>query len=204
MYKAVGSPGSRISRVLWMLEEVEQPYEIVVAKPQSETARKYNPSGKVPALIDGDFVLTDSAAICVYLGEKHAEKGFGSRNLQERATIDAWMHFLQSELEAPLWNKLKHKFILREEIRTEVGPWTAWEFAKEIRAVERRLGDNEFALGDRFSAVDILLAGCGSWARAGKFEITSDRLNAYFDRILARPARARALAREDEARKQTA
>lgn len=199
MYKAVGSPGSRISRILWMLEELEQTYEIVIAKPQSEIARTHNPSGKIPVLVDGGFVLTDSAAICVYLGEKHADKGFGSRNLQERATIDAWMHFIQSEFEAPLWNKLKHKFILREEMRADVGPWTAWEFSKELKAVERRLGDNEYALGSHFSAVDILLAGCGSWARSGKFEIASDKINAYLDRMLDRPARTRAMASEDQA-----
>ncbi len=203
MYKAVGSPGSRISRVLWMLEELEQPYEIIVAKPQSELARKHNPSGKIPVLIDGDFLLTDSAAICVYLGEKHTEKGLGSKNSRERATIDGWMHFLQSELEAPLWNKLKHKFILPEELRADVGPWTAWEFAREMKALERRLGDNAFALGDRFSAVDILAAACGTWARSGKFEIASDRVNAYLDRVLARPARSRAIEREEAAKQQS-
>ena len=77
MYQAVGSPGSRLTRVTWMLEELGHPYEIVKAKQHSETMRRYNPSGKIPALVDGDFVLTDSAAICAYLGEKHAEAGLG-------------------------------------------------------------------------------------------------------------------------------
>ena len=200
MYQAIGSPGSRITRVVWMLEEVDQPYEIVNVKPHSDIARSYNPSGKVPALVDDGFVLTDSAAICVYLGEKHADAGFGSRNLQERATIDAWMHFLQAELEAPLWNKLKHKFILRDELRLDIGAWAAWEFTRELKALERRLGDNEYALGERFSAVDIVIAHCGNWARAGKFEIVSADFNAYLDRILARPAWARAQARLEQAK----
>lgn len=204
MYKAIGSPGSRLSRVVWMLEELEQAYEIIMAKPQSERAKSHNPSGKIPALIDDDFVLTDSAAICVYLGEKHPDKGFAARNPRERATIDSWMHFIQSEFEAPLWNKLKHKFILSEELRADVGPWTAWEFARELDALARRLGDNQFALGDRFTAVDVLIAGCGGWARAGKFDIPHPNVNDYLDRMLARPARARALAREDAVRKQPA
>lgn len=204
MYQAVGSPGSRVTRVVWMLEELEQPYEVMLAKPQSETAKSYNPSGKVPILVDGDFILTDSAAICTYLGEKHADKGLGSRSPQERATIDAWMHFLQSEFEAPLWNKLKHRFILRDELRAEIGPWTAWEFAKELAALERRLGDGDYALGDRFSAIDILIASCGSWARAGKFEIASSKTNAYLDRILARPAWVRAQAKIEQAKAEQA
>lgn len=204
MYQAVGSPGSRITRVIWMLEELEQPYEIIMAKPQSQEARRYNASGKVPSLVDGDFVLNDSAAICVYLGEKHSDRGMGSRDLRERAQIDSWMHFIQSELEAPLWNKLKHRFILQDELRTEVGPWCNWEFRTAMKALERRLGERQFALGDRMTAVDILLGHCGSWARAGKFEIGPEGLNAYFDRILSRPALARAREREAALAKETA
>ena len=66
MYQAVGSRGSRVSRVLWMLEELEEPYEFVEVKLRSPRAYELNPSGKVPILIDGDVKITDSAAICVY------------------------------------------------------------------------------------------------------------------------------------------
>ena len=83
MYTVIGSPGSRMTRVIWMLEELGADYAIETAKPQSETARVHNPSGRIPALIDGEMRLTDSAAICVYLGEKHGDKGFGSRSLAE-------------------------------------------------------------------------------------------------------------------------
>lgn len=196
MYKAVGSQGSRVIRVLWMLEEIGQTYEIEAAKPQSPEARKYNASGKVPALVTGDLVLTDSAAICVYLAEKHPEAGMASRNLEERALIDSWMHFAQAELEAPLWNKLKHRFILPDELRVDVGRWTGWEFTREAKALARRLGDREFALGDRFTAVDVILGHIGFWARGGKFEIPSGAVNAYFDRMLSRPALQRARERE--------
>ncbi len=74
MYQAVGSRGSRVSRVLWMLEELGEPYEFVEIKLRSPRAYELNPSGKVPVLIDADLVITDSAAICVYLADKHAEK----------------------------------------------------------------------------------------------------------------------------------
>lgn len=196
MYTVIGSPGSRMTRVIWMLEELGEAYAIEKAKPQSETARIHNPSGRVPALLDGDMRLTDSAAICVYLGEKHADKGFGSRSLGERAQIDSWVHFAQSELEAPLWNKLKHRMLLPEELRVDVGPWCAWEFARDVKALGRRLGGNEFALGDRFSAVDVILGHIGTWARGAKFAVESEPVNAYLDRLLARPALARARERE--------
>ncbi len=192
MYTVIGSPGSRMTRVLWMLEELDEDYEVTLAKPQSETARRYNASGKVPVLVDGNLVLTDSAAICAYLAEKHADKGFGPRDAGERALIDAWMHFAQAELEAPLWNKLKHRMLLPEELRVDVGPWTAWEFERHIKALARKLGDNPFALGNRFTAVDVVLGHIGQWARGAKFEVAPDIVNAYFDRVLARPALARA------------
>ena len=195
MYKAVGSRGSRVIRVLWMLEELGQPYEFAEVKIRSPEAFALNPSGKVPMLIDGDTVVTDSAAICCYLAEKHADKGMGSEpGLAGRAELDGWMFFLQSELEAPLWNKLRHRFLLPETLRADVGPATAHDFANEVAALDRRLADRDYALGDRFSAVDVMLGDIGAWARGAKFAIASERVNAYLDRVLARPARARAQA----------
>lgn len=195
-YLAVGAPGSRLTRVTWMLEELGQPYDIVRAKQHTETMRRYNPSGKMPALVDGDFTLTDSAAICIYLGEKHLDAGMGGVSPAERAEIASWLFFAQSELEAPLWNKLKHRMLLPEEQRADVGAWVAAEFAIETANLERRLGDRRFALGDRFTAADVVLGHCGQWARGAKFHIPSDAVNAYFDRVLSRPALARAKARE--------
>ena len=51
---SLGSRGSRVSRVLWMLEELGEPYEFVEIGRRSPEAYALNPSGKVPILIDGD------------------------------------------------------------------------------------------------------------------------------------------------------
>lgn len=199
MYQAIGSPGSRLTRVTWMLEELGQPYEIVKTKQHTDAMRRYSASGKGPVLVDGDVVVTDSAAICAYLADNHPEKRMGAETLAERAHLNAWLFFAQSELEAPLWNKLKHRMILSEEERVDVGPWTSAEFTREIHSLEARLGDREFAMGDRFTAADVILGHCGQWARGAHFDIDSARVNAYFDRLLARPALARAKAREQAA-----
>ncbi|MBO6900864.1 MAG: glutathione S-transferase family protein [Rhizobiaceae bacterium] len=200
MYKAVGSPGSRLTRVTWMLEELDETYGIVKAKQHSDVMYRYNPSGKIPALVDGDLVLTDSAAICFYLSDKHADKGLGPNSVEERGRMLSWLFFAQAELEAPLWNKLKHRLILPDELRVDVGPWAKMEFGREIATLEKRLGDSEFAMGVRFTAVDVILGHCGQWARGARFEIASDSVNSYFDRVLSRPALARAKAREEEAK----
>lgn len=195
MYKAVGSRGSRVSRVLWMLEELGEPYEFVEVKLRSPRAYELNASGKVPVLIDENLTITDSAAICIYLADKHAGKGMGANaGFAGRAEMDSWMHFAQSEFEAPLWNKLRHRFMLPKDLRVDVGPAAAYDFTNEVKALDRRLDGRDFALGARFSAVDVMLGDMGGWARAGKFSIESDRVNAYLDRILARPARIRSQA----------
>lgn len=198
MYQAVGTPGSRLTRVTWMLEELGQPYRIELAKQHTDEMRRYNPSGKMPALVDGDVVVTNSAAICAYLADRHPEKRMGPETPAERAHLNAWLFFAQSELEAPLWNKLKHRMILPEGERVDVGPWTSAEFAREIRSLEARLGAHQYAMGDRFTAADVILGHCGQWARGAKFAINSAVVNAYFDRVLARPALTRARAREHE------
>jgi glutathione S-transferase len=200
MYQAVGAPGSRLTRVIWMLEELGEPYEIVRAKQYSDTMKRFNPTGKMPALVDGDFVLTDSAAICAYLGEKHADKGLGpDPGVEGRAEMMSWMLYALSEFEQPMWNKLKHRFLLPQEFRAEVAPWVGREFAAEIAALEAKLAGRPYALGDRFSAVDVILGHCGQWARSGKFEVAPGAVADYFERVLSRPALARAKEREQEA-----
>lgn len=198
MIEVAGSKGSRITRVLWMLEELGEPYRLKPAKPGSAEARALNPTGRVPILTDGDLVLTDSAAICLYLGEKHPERGMAAGSLAERARMDAWMHFIQSELEAPMWNKLKHRLLLPEHLRVDVGPWVAYEFARDAEALAARLGDGDFAMGDRFTAVDVVLGHALQWAKSAKFEPFPARVAAYAERLWSRPALARAREREAE------
>ncbi len=199
MYKIAGSPRSRLTRVSWMLQELDEKYEIVVAKPGTDELKKYNPAGKGPVLADGDLQVIDSATICTYLADKHADKGMSAvPGTPERAMMDSWIHFAQLDFEAPLWLKAKHTFILPEEMRLDVREITRREFARAMDAMDARLGDNEFALGDRFTTADVMLGHCGSWARNAKFEIKSDRVNAYLDRVLARDALARARAIEKD------
>ena len=193
MYKIIGSPRSRLTRVSWMLQELDQEYEIVNAKPHSDVLVSYNPAGKGPVLVDGDLHVIDSAAICLYLGDKHSDKKLSaSAGTAERAALDSWIQFAQLDLEAPLWLKAKHNFILPEELRLDVSKIAKIEFDRAVAAMEKRLADNEFALGDRFTSADVLLGHTGSWARNAKMEIKSKSVNDYFDRVLARPALERA------------
>ena len=71
--KLIGPTMFRSFRCVWMLEELNVPYQHVLAKPASAIAKQFHPQGKIPILVDGDFVVYESAAINTYLGTKYPE-----------------------------------------------------------------------------------------------------------------------------------
>ena len=76
--KLYGYPNSRATRALWALEEAQAEYDYVhvdvkAGAGKDQNYRAINPGGKVPTLVDGDLVITESAAICLYVGEKYPQ-----------------------------------------------------------------------------------------------------------------------------------
>jgi glutathione S-transferase len=199
--KLYGHPNSRATRALWALEEVQADYEYVHVDLKSGQGRidsylAINPAGKVPTLIDGELVITESAAICLYLGDKFPESGLlppiGST---ERAECYRWITFAISELEQPLWTIAKHRFVLPEEKRVSAILQTAfWEFSVAASVLAKGIADRQYAAGETFTAADILLGHTLAWAKSTRIELGHDSLNIYSDRVLERPALA--LARE--------
>ncbi len=143
-------------------------------------------------------MLTESGAICTYLGDRFPATGLtpqvGSR---ERARYNQWCYFVLSELEQPLWTIGKHTFALPEQRRAPVVLETArWEFSVAAKVLAEGLGRREFIVGNRFTAADILVAHTLGWAQAVKLPLEHDNLESYAARLLARPAWARARERE--------
>jgi glutathione S-transferase len=100
-------------------------------------------------------------------------------------------------LEQPLWTLSKHTFALPEKYRVpEIMDTTRWEFARAATVFAAGLGEREFIVGDTFSVADILIANTLNWARARNVDVQPTSLNAYADRMLARPALLRAHDRE--------
>ena len=203
MLKLYACPQTRATRITWMLEELEVDYEYVKIDLMKGEGRqpaylKVNPGGKVPALVDGDLLLTESAAICTYLGDKYpAARLVPEPRTATRARYDQWCFFALSELEQPLWTMSKHRFAIPEKWRVPAIMDTAkWELSVALKTLNQGLGEQMFILGDRFCAADILIAHILSWARSSELSLGHDNLDAYADRTLARPALARAKARE--------
>lgn len=204
MIKIYGYPKSRSRRITWTMEELQQEYEAILVdlmngEGQSPEFLALNPAGKVPAMVDADLVLTESAAIVTYLCDKWPEAGlipeFGSN---ARGLFYQWSDFVMSELEQPLWTIGKHRFALPEEYRVPaIMDTAAWEFQKALQLLEKGLGDKTYILGDNFSAADILIAHTLMWGINFKQEVAQSSLLDYLERCRGRDALTRAIARED-------
>ncbi len=194
MYQVIGTLRSRAFRVLWALEELGQPYELVPAAPRSELARGYNPSGKVPALVVEGTVLTDSVAIVQFLADRHGALTHPAGTLA-RGLQDAMTQFLVDEMEGPLWTAARHSFILSPEERVPQIKLTARaDFARAMTDLELRLGTKPFAAGGEATVPDILYGHCALWAAEARFAIPDGPLTAWAARLHARPAFQRVLA----------
>ncbi len=203
MLKVYGCPGTRSQRVLWALEELGADYDyipvnLLKGEGQQPEYLALNPAGKVPTLVDGDLILTESAAICTYLGDLYPDADLAPRPYtRERALYNRWCYFVISELEQPLWTLAKHDFVLPEKLRVPAIKDTAlWEFGRAVKVLAKGLGEQTFLLGDRFSAADILAAHTLAWAKGAEAPVESPQVAAYVERLLSRPALARAQARE--------
>jgi glutathione S-transferase len=146
--KVFGYPDTRSTRVLWALEESNASYEYMHVNLLKGEARKpeflaVNPGGKLPALIDGDVTLTESAAICIYVADQFAATRLAPpQESIERAQMNQWCFFVLSELEQPLWTFSKHLFALPEKYRVPAILDTArWEFARAAGVLAEGLGN---------------------------------------------------------------
>ena len=132
MYKVYGLVPTRTLRVLWTLEELGQPYELVQCRPQSDIIRAINPTGKVPALQDGDDIITDSVAIMIHLADKHGQLTYPFGSI-ERAQMNAMLMLILDEFDAVLCTAARHSFALPKEHRVpEVKESLQWEFARSL------------------------------------------------------------------------
>ncbi|KZY47999.1 glutathione S-transferase [Roseovarius sp. HI0049] len=193
MYKVIGSRASRGLRVLWMLEELGQPYEHVPAKPRSDEALAANPSGKIPALEVEGRTITDSVAIMTYLADRHGALTYGAGTL-ERARQDALTLMILDEVEALVWMAARHSFVLPEDRRVpEVKNSLKWEYEQVLPRLEAAL-EGPFLTGEMMTIPDMLLTHCLSWAERAGFADAPAGLADLRSRMEARDAFQRVLA----------
>ena len=193
--KVIGSVKSRALRVIWMLEELGEPFEHLSAPPRSDDVVALNPTGKVPVLVVDGTPVTDSTAILTYLADRFGRFTAPAGTL-ERVRQDSMTQFLLDEFDSALWMAARHSFILPEELRqSAIKDSLKWEVANSQKTLVARMGDNAFVMGEEMTVPDIILSHCLTWAINAKFPIEEPALRDYLDRMQARPAYQRAVAR---------
>lgn len=193
MLKLYGTPPTRALRVIWLLNELGLEYEMVPVDLLGGEQRKLdfltlNPAAKVPVLVDGDLVITESAAIQLYLAEKNPEAGYIPTTVEGRAQMYRWIFFLVTEIEQPLWRIARHTFIYPENQRLPQDIDLARQEGIEMVAVlERHMKDREFLVDDRLSVADFTAAYTLDWANEEQMLENAPRLKAYLEQLYARP-----------------
>ena len=179
------NPQSRAVIAKWMLDECGAQYEIV---PIDFTKRehkapeflKINPAGKLPALVDGDSKIFEGTAICLYLGDKFPQANLAPKiGGPERGRYLSLMVYATSQLEPAMGDAL-----LKVESLPQRG-WTDFETAQNV--VEGELGKGPYLFGDWFTAADIMIGSMFIWKRIFGAPPGRPVLEAYVDRLLARP-----------------
>ena len=180
------NPKSRAAIAKWMLDECRADYEIVpidFTKREHKTPEflKINPAGKLPAFVDGEVKIFESAAICLYLGEKFPETKLAPQiGAPERGRYLSLMVYSTSQLEPAMGDALLGVTTLAQR------GWTDFETAKDV--VERELGDGPYLFGNWFTAADVMIGSMFVWKRMWGGPPDRPKLEAYVDRLLARPA----------------
>ena len=189
----------RPRRVLWMLEEIGEPYELTIMnweQGSSDEHRARQPLGRVPVVEFEDGYVFESAAICLHLADTHPDAGMiGELGTYARALDYQWSVFAPAELEPPL---------IEAAIFGEADPERARKargrFFRAADAIAQRLEGRDYLVEGRFGVADVLVSTALSFAKRAEFpERFPAVLDDYLSRLFERPAYQRALERASSA-----
>jgi len=193
---------SRTIRPHWALHELGLGFEVRPILPRSgdtQTAEftALSARQKIPLLQDDGLVITESAAIVLYLSDAYGQpqNRLVPDDVRDRARCLEWCFFVISELDATSLYVMRRHGDLRHiygeaPLANEAA---AQYFQKQMRTVERALDDKpHYVMGERFTAADILLSTCVTWAVRYGVPV-ADSVVAYNDRITARASYAHAV-----------
>jgi len=202
MLKLYYATQTRAGRPRWLLEEIGAPYELVrldltKGDQKKPDYLKINPTGTVPAMVDGDLALFESAAICLYLADKFPDKRLAPPvGAPARGRYYQWVQYAMCGLEPPLVTMFMHTMMKPEAQRIPALVDEARTQLKTVLGVlEQALAGRTYMVGDGFTVADVMIASTLGWARMmGLIGTDLPDVTAYLDRMLARPAMQRAIA----------
>jgi glutathione S-transferase len=186
-------PPSRSARVLWLIEEVGQPYDLTVMKGddrKTDEHRRRHPLGRVPVLEDDEGFLFESAALCLQIADLYPDAQLNwPLATHERGLVYQWTVFAMSELEPAILEVRRNR-----EDNPEHAQAGTERFTTAAAAIEQALDGHEYLVGGRFSVADLVCGAVLIFARSTGLTDDMPNINAYLERLEARPARQRATA----------
>ena len=184
-------PYSRAAGTLWALEEAGVPYELQVidimkGEQKGPELVAQNPMGKLPTLVDGGVVVTESAAICLYLADRYASARLApALDDPRRGTYLRWSFFAPSVIEPAVMAHSGHW-----EAREVSAGWGS--YALMLNAAQSAIADRPYVLGDEFSMADVVFGGTLRYMMEFKLIEPVEPFKSYVERLTARPAYQRA------------
>ena len=198
MLKFYHAPWSRASGVFWLLEEIGAPYEMEHVDIRAEggvpeTYRRVQPNKKVPAIDHDGIVVTERAAISIYLADAFPEAGLAPAiGDPARGPYLTWLVYCDSVFD-PAVAARAHGW------EYQSNDFSFGLFDDMVANVERHLTKNAFAAGDRFTAADTHLASSvGFTMNILKVLPERQAFKDYVARIAERPAYQRAQQKDQE------
>jgi glutathione S-transferase len=190
-------PFSRAAGVVWQLEELGQPYELHFVDIMKGEHKKpelvaMNGMGKLPVLKDGDAVVSESAAIGLYLADKYSLGNLAPKlDDPARGQYLRWSFFAPSVIEPALMCR-QNKW----EFREQQAGWGNYDAM--IATMEKAITGHDWLLGNRFTMADVIFGGNVRFMTMFKMLEPKPAFAAYIERLNARPALQRADAKNKE------
>lgn len=206
--KIYGIARTRAFRALWIAKEVGIDYEhlpIEIGDTGAKTPEflAINPNGRLPVIVDGDFVLFESLAITLYLAKKHSPGRLYPGTLEGEAKAWQWTTWALTEVDrgVNIWSL--HAVRLPEAERDAAKRDEALKvIAKPFQILDAAVSKQDFLLGNEFTVADLNVAAVIS--RAVEMDLSAvPHLKAWLERCLARPKAQEALALKNKAEAET-
>ena len=195
------APNSRAGRIVWLLEELDLPYELnrMDFHPKdlkSDEHRARHPLGRVPVLDDDEIRIWESGAIVEYILERH--KNGGLKPVVDSANYPAylqWFHYCEGMVMPPVNTIVVQTVLLPPDRRDETALAQAQKLlTRALAPVDEGLIGKDYLIGD-FSGADIMLGhACFMSNRLGCVTDEMTNLKGYVERVAARPAFQKAMA----------
>lgn len=203
MYKLYYHPGNASLAPHILLKEIDIPHELIyinrkLNEQKSEAYLKINPNGLIPTLVDGEVVIFESAAICLYLGDKHPTSNLVPPLGQtERAYLYKWLIYLSSTVQKEIlafhypeqYIGSKSDLVSIDEVISLVKSTAEKRLVKMFNIINQAFISRQYMLGDSFSICDTYLLMLARWCRFLKIPPRSfPNLSRCLELVVSRPA----------------